>query len=162
MKIIAEHTHNLSALIIQLGMNIDHVINGTPINGKVYNHWLIEHDGYVYEAIGHGVKKWTMAEHNAQKKVKNHCERIEYELNLTNEELKLALNYLEKQKDKKYEYANFYWHLRKIFTDKWEGDTTDKKLYCIELVILAMNVTGKFNIDPYLNPIEFREELKCA
>ena len=160
MKIIGEHTHNFSALMIQLGMHIDHLINGNPINGRVYNHILIEHDGYVYEAIGHGVVKWTLAEHNAQRKVKNHCKRIEFNLDLTKIELHKALSYLENQKGKKYEYANFYWHLKKIFTNKWKGDKTDKKLYCTELVIRAMNFTGKYNIDPYLNPIEIRELLR--
>jgi hypothetical protein len=121
-----------------------------------YNHSLIEHDGYVWEAIAGGVRQWTVQEHYAQDKYRKPYQTKEIELDLNGIELNKAIGYLNKQVGKKYEFANFLFHILNTFVE-WRGSVTDRKLYCYELIIRTMNFTKKWNLDIFLNPREFNE-----
>ena len=70
------------------------------------------------------------------------------------------IDYLDSQREKKYEFVNFLWHVVYTLTGFWIGAKNDKKQYCIELVARAMNETGKYHIYPFLNPFEFLNQLE--
>jgi len=153
MKVIVEHTSNFSARLIQFWMWVDALVH-LHRPRFTYNHALIEHNGMVWEAIDKGVKNRTISDHYADAKYRKPYVSHEIELPLTDVELQRAISYLQGQEGKPYEYANFVWHVVKTF-GHWQGDRTDRKLYCYELVIRAMNFTGKYQLSPFLNPREF-------
>jgi len=155
MKIICEHTGNLSARLIQIWMIADSLIHFKKPT-FIYNHSLIEHNGWIYEAIDKGVVCWPFAEHYSQEKYKKAFKVREIELPFNAEETAKVLTYINRQVGKKYEFANFLFHILKTF-GCWKGSKSDKKLYCYELVIRAINASGKYSIDPFLNPREFCE-----
>lgn len=148
------NTKNLSARIIHLGMRIFCWLNGIKQPDIIYNHALIYKNGVIYEADFPRVNKmvydkWSDVEKNKKARIK----KLKIDCSL--EEEKIILNYLNKQVGKKYELINFWWHLIKIFTGKWHGRKDDKKLYCYELIIYALNTITKEPLYPYLNPVEF-------
>jgi hypothetical protein len=63
---------------------------------------------------------------------------------------------LDKAENTPYEFENFWWHLVKIITGKWVGSKTTKQTYCYEHGIRFLNATGKYTINPFLNPYEFK------
>lgn len=158
MKVVVEHTHNFTARLIQFWMIIDALVHGKRPT-FTYNHALIEHSGWVWEAIDKGVVRRSLEEHYTEKKYRNGYKSNEYKLKLNAVELSRTLTYLKGQEGKPYEYANFIFHVIKTFKG-WKGSKTDKKLYCYELVIRAINASGKYKLDPFLNPSEFKAKLK--
>lgn len=159
MKIRLEHTANFSAKLIQFWMIVDALKNFKKPQ-FTYNHVLIEQNGIVYEAIDDGVVCNTLKEHFAHKKYSKKYDEKIIELDLSQSETARALNYLNDQVGKLYEYSNFIFHPVKTITGKWKGEKTDNRHYCYELVIRALNATGKYNLDPFLNPREFYEKVK--
>lgn len=155
MKIVLEHTRNFSARLIQLWMWVDAIVHLEKPT-FTYNHALIEHEGIMYEAIDEGVVCWSKAEHYKQKKHKKGYKAYTVELDLTEDQVQLALHYLIDQLEKDYEFSNFLFHPIKTFFG-WLGSKSDKKQYCYELVIRTLNATGKYKIDLFLNPREFKK-----
>lgn len=160
MEIWQVHTKNVfMARFIHVGMRTYCLLRGIKQPDIVYNHALMYHNGYVYEADYPRVKKiplekWQKIKKNKRATIKK------YNLQLTqNQEFKIYV-FLELQIGKPYELINFFWHMIKIFTGKWYGRHDNKRLYCYELVIYAMNVIRmRDKIDCYLNPIEFNINL---
>lgn len=159
MRIRLEHTVNFSARLIQVWMFVDALAHFKRPT-FTYNHALIEKNNRVWEAIDEGVVSTSLSMHFERKKYSNKFTDKVIELNLSVLEEAGALAYLESQVGKKYEYSNFLFHPIKTITDKWEGEKTDNRHYCYELVIRALNATGKYNLDPFLNPREFVEQFK--
>ena len=158
MRIRLEHTSNVSARLIQFWMIADALIRFKRPE-FIYNHILIENEGNVYEAIDEGVVCCSLAKHFSNKKyLKKYQEKI-IELDFSEDEKARTIAYLNKQVGKKYEFSNFLFHPIKTITGKWKGQKTDNRHYCYELVIRAMNATGKYNINPFLNPREFYEQI---
>jgi len=156
MRIRLEHTANFSARLIQLWMIADALIRFN-LPSFIYNHILIENDGAVWEAIDEGVVYSTLAEHFSHKKYRKKYEEKIIELDFSETEKAQAIAYLNQQVGKKYEFSNFLFHPIKTITGEWKGQKTDNRHYCYELVIRAMNATGKYKLDPFLNPREFYE-----
>lgn len=158
MRVRLEHTSNFTARLIQFWMIVDALIRFKRPT-FTYNHALIEYMGNVYEAVDEGVVYRSLKDHFSEKKFgKPYKEKI-IELDLSESEKARALTYLNSQVGKKYEYSNFLFHPVKTITGKWEGEKTDNRHYCYELVIRAMNATGNYNLDPFLNPREFVEKV---
>ena len=120
-----------------------------------YNHTYIEHNGIVWSADGEGIVKQPEEEHYKEKKFKRKYSTFSFELDFTEEELAKAIAYLDAQVGKPYEVLNFLWHPVKTITGEWLGSRTDKQLYCYELVIRALNASGKYNLYVFMNPREF-------
>ena len=161
MIVIGEHTPNWSAKLIQFWMPV-HALLRFRMPKFTYNHWLIydEKTGWVWEATDEGVVKRTINEHYSERRFSQHYEIIRMNLNLTGSERSAMIDYLDSQREKKYEFVNFLWHVVYTLTGFWIGAKNDKKQYCIELVARAMNETGKYHIYPFLNPFEFLNQLE--
>lgn len=147
-------THNFSAKMIHVGMWIYAVLRGKKIT-KSFNHSEVRFGRLTSGAIGSGVRTRTWSSYLNNFLGKS-IEWIDYRLVLSDEEWKAAYAYLERVEGTKYEYSNFWNHAIHIFTGKWKGRTTDKKLYCYEHVIRFLNATGKYYLDPVTNPYEFK------
>ena len=123
---------------------------------KCYNHFEVGFGEMTSGAIKEGiqVRKWDdyVKEHKGK-----FFKYVEYELNLNEEEKKKGLEYLKETEGTPYEFANFIWHFLKIITGKWEGNETDRKLFCYEHGIRFLNATGKYDLNPYLNPYQFKK-----
>ena len=154
MRIRLEHTANFSARLIQFWMIVDALIR-LKRPKFIYNHVLIESNGFVWEAIDAGVVNSTLSEHFSHKKYRKPYTDKVIELDFSEAEKALAIAYLNNQVGKKYEFSNFLFHPIMTLTGKWKGQKTDNRHYCYELVIRAMNATGKYNLDPFMNPREF-------
>lgn len=147
MKIIvfAEHTHNFSARLVQLGMWLWQVVRfRKPV--KVYNHWgfrVIGNAAYNYEATAHGVKVTTRP---------LAPEWRAWQVELTDN----AIEYLTLQEDKKYEYANFLFHALRILFPAWLGSRNDDKHSCVELVTRTLRKSG-YDVKIWSNPVELKE-----
>lgn len=154
MYIVLEHTRNFSARLIHFWMLIDAVWHG-DYSSKTFNHVLLKDGDTIWEAVDEGVVRTNFANHYLHKKYKKpfNSKHVKIELNPI-ERVKL-LNYLKEVEGNKYEYSNFIFHPLRTLTNKWFGSKSDKKLYCYELVIRALNASGKFDLDPYMNPREF-------
>jgi len=159
MRIRLEHTANLSARLIQVWMIAD-ALKCLKRPSFIYNHILIENEGNVYEAIDEGVVCCSLAKHFSHKKYRKPYKDEIIDIEFSEAEKARAIAYLNRQVGKKYEFSNFLFHPIKTITGKWKGQKTDNRHYCYELVIRAMNATGKYNLDPFLNPREFYEEIK--
>jgi uncharacterized protein YycO len=119
-----------------------------------YNHSLVYVQGKVYEAVDEGVVCVSLDEHYSHDKYKRGFDKIEVTINLTREQERKALEYLKEQVGKKYEFSNFLFHPIKTIVGSWIGSTTDSRQYCHELTIRALNASGAYNLDPFLNPRE--------
>lgn len=157
MIVRLEHTANFSARLIQFWMFIDALWHFKKPT-FTYNHALIQDDSGVFEAIDKGVVYTGLSTHYSQKKYKLKFRDKSIYLGLTEREEEKAIAYLISQVGKKYEYSNFLFHPIKTITGKWEGEKTDNRHYCYELVIRALNASGKYNLDPFMNPVEFEEQ----
>jgi len=145
-------THNFSAKLIHIGMWLWCIFRGLKPQ-KTFNHCEFRYMGFTSGAISEGVKtrNWLSYWTGLKKKSK-----IDYSLTLSNAEWDFVEKYLNNAENTKYEFENFWWHLVKIITGKWEGDKTTKKTYCYEHVIRALNAIGRFDIDVFMNPYEFK------
>lgn len=150
VTIILIRSYNLSARIIHIGMFLWYILRfKKPI--KCYNHCEVKYGDSTSGAISKGVKTRNYEEY--LKDLKKY-KLLTYDLDLTKKEYENGLKYLEEAEGKKYEFENFLFHAFKIFSDKWYGDTSASELYCYEHVIRFLNSTGKYNINPFLNPVE--------
>lgn len=156
MYIVLEHTRNFSARLIQFWMIIDAAFHKKIIK-KTYNHSFISEGTILWEAVDEGVVKTTFDRHYNHNKYKKPFNSKHIKLTLSPLERIKMVNYLKEQEGKEYEYSNFVFHPLKTIFNKWLGKKDDKKLYCYELVIRALNASGKYNLDPYMNPREFFE-----
>lgn len=122
---------------------------------KSFNHSEVRFGGLTSGAIDKGVvtRDWRSY---LSSFVGKSIEWIDYQLILNDEEWETAYAYLKRVEGTKYEYSNFWNHAIYIFTGKWKGRTTDKKLYCYEHIIRFLNATGKYYLDPVTNPYEFK------
>lgn len=146
-------SHNFTAKAIHLGMWLWCVGRGLKPE-KTYNHTEIGYDGLTSGAIAEGVKTRNWSKYWS--KFKN-AERIHYEIPLTKIQWEKGKKYLDKAEDTPYEFENFWWHLVKIITGKWKGSKTSRKTYCYEHSIRFLNATGKFKLNAFLNPYEFKK-----
>ena len=154
MYIVIEHTHNFSARLIQFWMIIDGLLHKEIIR-KTYNHALISDGMILWEAVDKGVIRTTFTEHYKNEKYKKRFSSKHIKLSVSPLERIKIINYLREQEGKDYEFSNFIFHPLKTLVGKWIGSKTDRKQYCYELVIRALNASGKYKIDPYMNPREF-------
>ena len=135
-------------------MLVDAVFHG-EFSQKTYNHTFICDDKTIWEAVSAGVIRTNFNEHYSHKKYQKPFSSRHIKLNLTPIERIRVINYLKEQEGKEYEFSNFIFHPLRTLFDKWLGKKNDKKLYCYELVIRAINASGKYDFDPYMNPREF-------
>ena len=147
-------THNFSARLIHVGMWLWAVLRfKKPV--RTYNHCEIGYSEHTSGAIAGGVKTRLWKDY-----VKEHERRyfdfVQYRIVLKPHEWDRGRYYLAKAEGTKYEYSNFLWHLVKIVTGAWKGDRSAKKLFCYEHCIRFLNATGRYHIDPYLNPCQFK------
>ena len=150
VSVVLVRSYNFTARVIHLGMFLWYVLRFK--NPKYcYNHCEIKYGNLTSGAISKGVKTRDFKEYLEDlKKYKLKC----YEIELTDEEYEYGMGYLKEAENTKYEFKNFLWHAFKIFTDRWYGDTCASELYCYEHVIRFLNRTGKYQINPFLNPVE--------
>ncbi len=145
-------SHNFTARLIHLGMWLWAVLRFKKIR-RTYNHCEVGYDNLSSGAIAKGVKTrdWNVV-------LKEHkwMEWMEYKIELTQDEWIKGYSYLVDVEDTKYEFENFWWHLVKIITGKWKGSTKAKELYCYEHGIRFLNATGKYKLNNYMNPYEFK------
>lgn len=158
MYVVIEKTKNFSARLIQFWMWVDALVHGV-IPKVTYNHAFIIKDNTIWEAVDEGVIKINFDAHYAKKKYERGVNTRHVRLYFSSEEQEKVLNYLRSKEGTKYEFSNFLFHPLKTITNKWLGQKNDKKLNCYELVIRAINASGKYEIDPYLNPREFYETI---
>jgi len=153
ISITTIRTKNWSARLIHIGMWLWFKLRGLPTQ-TCYNHVEVRFGNMTSGAIDSGVKtrKW---EDYVKSKSGKYFQYKNYQLNLTSEQLKNGINYLQNSENISYEFENFFWHLIKIITGKWLGDKTSKKTYCYEHAIRFMNSTGKYDLNVFMNPYEF-------
>ena len=137
--------------MIHVGMWIYAALRGKKIT-KSFNHSEVRFGELTSGAIDKGVVTRDWNGYILSKK----ASWINYKLDLTDEEWLKGYNYLLRVEGVRYEYSNFWNHAIHIFTGKWKGSTTDKKLYCYEHIIRFLNATGKYYLDPVTNPYEFK------
>jgi len=156
------NSNSFSSKIIRAGMWLWTVSRGLP-RIKTYGHAEIvfEKDGILMSngatATEGGVntrtwKKYLQIYHNYYA-----IDYISYQLTLTEKESNLLLEYIKKTDGIPYEFENFYWHIVKILIGKWKGSKTTKQIYCYEHMIRALRATGKYDIDIFMNPYEFKD-----
>lgn len=144
-------TYNFTAKMIHLGMWLWCVFRALKPK-KTFNHCEVRYGELTSGAIAEGVKTrpWAYYVHGIKKmQWENYC------LELTEEQLRKGLAYLETAEGSPYEFENFWWHLVKIITGKWKGSKTTRQTYCYEHGIRFLNATGKYDLDPFMNPYEF-------
>lgn len=156
MYVVIEKTKNFSARLIQFWMWVDALVHGC-VPKITYNHTFLIDGNTIWEAVEEGVVKTTFDAHFAKDKYKRGVNTRHIRLYFSPEEKEKVLEYLKSKEGTEYEHSNFIFHPLKTITDKWLGQKTDKKLNCYELIIRAINASGKYNIDPFLNPREFYE-----
>lgn len=145
-------SHNFSAKLIHIGMFLWCILRlKKPV--KTFNHIEIRCGEYTSGAVPEGVKtrKWEPY----ISRIKN-VEWIDYELNITDSELKHGQMFLKMSEGIPYEFENFIWHLIKIITGVWVGSKSNNHTYCYEHVIRFLNYTFDLKLDPFLNPYEFK------
>lgn len=125
---------------------------------KCYPHAAVKVGDFVYESVSPRVRKIPYSKFLEKY---NKPEILMYQYPLSEAEYYKSLDYLESVKGRGYEYSNFIFHLINgfLFIPTWLGGRRDKKLYCYELVIRFMNISETIKTNPYLNPIEFEEEM---
>jgi hypothetical protein len=148
-------TKNISAIAIHIGMWLWAVLRGLKTR-KCYNHVEIRFGDETSGAISEGVKTRLWIDY-LRKFNGKYFKYLDYNLELSDEEYEKGLNYLKNAEETPYEFENFWWHLVKIIFGKWYGSKTSRKTYCYEHAIRFLNSTGKYNIDPFLNPYEFKD-----
>lgn len=144
LKIIGERTSNFSARLIHTGMWIWQAVRFRKPE-KVYNHWILQKEGFNYEATAHGVEKTVRPFHE---------DMVEYTIHVSPK----SIQYLESQVGKKYEFANFLFHTFMIILPHWLGNKTDKKHSCVELVTRILQQSG-YSINTWSNPVELKNWL---
>jgi len=161
MQVKLIHTKNFSAKGIHFFMKLHCKLRKLNVPSVIYNHALFydEKLGEVYEASYPHVVKISIDEWNNIEKNKTAIIKT-LDLNFTCSETNSIKKYLEKQVGKPYEIINFWWHILKVFTGKWYGAKHDKRHYCYELILHALNTLHKYNEDAYLNPYEFGKKFK--
>lgn len=147
-------TKNITARLIHLGMWLWAVLRFKKPT-KSYNHCEVRYGEMTSGAIADGVKTRPWAYYLFEHR-KKYFDWIDYELNLTEEEWKRGKEYLDKVEGTPYEFENFWFHAIYIFTGKWLGSTTNKKLYCYEHGIRFINAAKGLNLDTNMNPYQFR------
>lgn len=159
MQIHLISTKNFTARGIHFFMKAYCLLRNKKIPDVIYNHALLfdEKLQEVYESDFPTVVKIPYSEWKNKKKNKTAKIKI-LDIKFSYNENNSIKKYAQKQVGKKYEVINFLWHIFKVFSGKWIGNRSDKRLYCYELIIYALNSTGTYNIDPYLNPYEFSEK----
>ncbi len=150
IEVVLVRSYNLSARIIHLGMFLWYILRFKKPS-YCYNHAEIKYGNMTSGAISEGVKSRNFEEY-LKKLGKYKLKR--YNIKLTKKQYNKGMEYLKEAENTKYEFKNFFYHALKIFTDKWYGDTSSSELYCYEHVIRFLNNTGKYYINPFLNPIE--------
>ena len=120
---------------------------------KTYSHCEVKFGQLVSGAIDEGIKTRVFTTY--LNTLKDYEFKMYY-LNLTEDEWIKGNDYLTEVENTPYEYTNFIYHIIKIFYGKWEGNKDKKKLYCFEHGARFLNATGKYNVDLFLNPYEFK------
>lgn len=140
--IILTHSHNFTARVIQLGMNIERwlKLDFSPFWKKIYNHAAIcLGDELIAEALPKGITIRTFSE--AYLNSKDH-DYIVYRIFLSNKESNLLCFIATRYKGVRYQFMNFLQFIPKIFFGVWLGKThkkADDLLYCTEYVALVLN-----------------------
>jgi len=118
----------------------------------ICNHFSIIIGGWEYEAVAKGVvkRRYTTREHHYVK---------EWNIPLTPIQEHLIIDYLDKQVGKKYEVANFWFHILRIWFGKWFGSTTHKQYSCIELVNNCLVLAG-IQVSTWDSPYETQVRLE--
>jgi len=156
------NSNSFASKIIRAGMWLWTVSRGLP-RMKTYGHLEIvfEMNGILMSsgatATEGGANIRTWADYIQIYHFNHTIDYISYPLLLTKNESDLLIQYLEKAEGEPYEFENFFWHLIKILTGKWEGSTTTRQIYCYEHGIRALLATGKYDLDIFMNPYQFRE-----
>jgi hypothetical protein len=148
VEVVLVRSYNLSAIIIHIGMFLWYLLRFKKPS-YCYNHCELKYGEMTSGAISKGVKS------------RNFKEYLKYfTIELTEKQYEKGMKYLKSSENTKYEFVNFLFHTLKIFTDRWYGSKTTAELYCYEHVIQFLNATGKYNIDPFLNPVEAEKLFK--
>lgn len=149
--IILVHSHNLTAKIIQVGMNIERwrKLDFTPFWSKIYNHAAIcIEDGIIAEALPTGitVDLWEYTYEKPQNK-----DVIIYRPPLSKQELVTLYYEANKYNGVRYQFINFLQYIPKIFFGIWFGTThkrSEDELYCTEYVALVLNKISNDKLFP--------------
>lgn len=150
LQIVLVRSYNITARVIHLGMFLWYVIRFKKPK-FCYNHLEVKYGDMTSGAISEGVKSRNFSQY--LKDLGKYKLKI-YNVYLTDRQYNKAMEYLKEAEDTEYEFENFFWHALKIFTDKWYGSKDTSELYCYEHGIECLNATGKYKINPYLNPVE--------
>lgn len=83
---------------------------------------------------------------------------------VTDKQYANVVEFLHKTTGLKYEYSNFWYHARKIFTGKWFGKSKPNEYYCIEHTAELMNIIkpGFIKETRKINPLEFYKKMKSG
>lgn len=147
-------TKNLSARIIHIGMWLYCVLRFIKPQ-RTYNHAEVKLGFFTSGAIPKKVKTRPWKEYLAHYEDK-FFRHIEYPVPLSEDEINKGLDYLNEVEGTPYEFENFWYHTIKIFKNVWRGSNTTRQLYCYEHVIRFLNATGKYDLDPFMNPYQFK------
>lgn len=145
-------TKNASAKLIHFGMWVYEKLNKIK-HQKCFNHSEVRYDDRTSGAIKDGIvdRDW-----DSYIKSLKQVEYTDVNIYLTDEQYDKGMAYLKDVEGTKYEYAMFVWHGFKVLTGKWLGKRNRDKLFCYEHAIRFINATGKYKLDPYMNPVQFR------
>lgn len=157
--IICEHTHRKSGRIIQGWMFVDSLVR-LQLPHVTYNHALVYIDGQVWEAVAEGVVNTSYDEHMSRFQFKKPYMQDWIQVSVDLGMKKKITEFMNKQVGKKYEFNNFFFHPLKTITGFWLGQKGNKKYYCIELCIDAVNFALKNKLNRYLNPTEFHNVME--
>lgn len=153
VEVVIVRTHNFSAKLIHIGMFLWYILRFKKPT-YCYNHCELKYGDLTSGALAKGVISRNFDEYVSG--LKKHKLKF-YQIELTDEEYDNGMIYLKQAEGVKYEFANFLWHTVKIFTDRWYGSKSASELYCYEHVIRFLNATGKYKINPFLNPVEYEK-----
>lgn len=149
------------ARLIQFGMFLYQILRGKkPIKSPNHTEILIRgidnQFAYSYGARASGVFPLPL------EKTANLGKRKGFKIPVDEETYKKVLSYCIQTTGAKYEFSNFKYQIRKIFTGKWGGQDKPKKFYCIEHTSHVLNIIkpGFIEEPRSMNPFDLYEKLK--
>jgi hypothetical protein len=86
----------------------------------------------------------------------------EFTIEVPFETFQTVVHFLHDTTGCKYEFSNFWYFARKIFTGKWHGKSKPNKYFCIEHTAEVMNIIkpGFIKNTRSISPIEFYKKIK--
>lgn len=145
---------NILARLIQFGMWLFQILQMKRYPTKSFNHTDLIIDGLLVGAQKEGIIASSVAH------IYSKGQSIElYKVPIKDEEeFQKLWEFILETLGSKYEFSNFLYHAKKIFTGKWTTKNEDR-FYCIEHTAEAMNILFEdFCPNPYqVNPVEFLE-----